>query len=211
MTVGATPPAPEGRKTLAHGVSRGTSAEIPLPHSSVSVAPEGRKNRPPSQRNPTHRTPNHSYAPPGLGQEWIGDTAPSRPHGLRRGLSSFAPPGLGNDISSAAAPARIDCPYDSQRGVYAIAVDLDIESLRRAYGDPYNNAYAEIRNVLKRHGFAWQQGSVYFGDDRINAVTCVLAAIDLSRSLPWFAASVRDIRMLRIEELNDLMPAVQQL
>jgi virulence-associated protein VapD len=94
--------------------------------------------------------------------------------------------------------------------VYAIAFDLDIESLRRNYGDPYNNAYAEIRNVLKRHGFAWQQGSVYFGDETINAVTCVLAAIDLSRSLPWFAASVRDIRMLRIEELNDLMPAVQQ-
>ena len=46
--------------------------------------------------------------------------------------------------------------------------------------------------------------------ERINAVTCVLAAIDLARSLPWFAAAVRDIRMLRIEELNDLMPAVQQ-
>jgi virulence-associated protein VapD len=34
--------------------------------------------------------------------------------------------------------------------------------------------------------------------------------MDLARSLSWFAASVRDIRMLRIEELNDLMPAVQQ-
>jgi virulence-associated protein VapD len=34
--------------------------------------------------------------------------------------------------------------------------------------------------------------------------------LDLARSLPWFAASVRDIRMLRIEEFNDLMPAVQQ-
>lgn len=99
---------------------------------------------------------------------------------------------------------------DGRKRVYAIAFDLDIESLRRAYGDPYNNAYAEIRSVLKRHGFVWQQGSVYFGDERINAVTCVLAAMDLSRSLPWFAASVRDIRMLRIEELNDLMPAVQQ-
>ena len=94
--------------------------------------------------------------------------------------------------------------------VYAIAFDLDIESLRKTYGEPYNNAYAEIRSVLKRHGFVWQQGSVYFGGDQINAVTCVLAAMDLSRSLPWFAASVRDIRMLRIEELNDLMPAVQQ-
>lgn len=99
---------------------------------------------------------------------------------------------------------------EGRKRVYAIAFDLDIDSLRRAYGDPYNNAYAEIRNVLKRHGFTWQQGSVYFGDEGINAVTCVLAAIDLSRSLPWFASSVRDIRMMRIEELNDLMPAVQQ-
>ena len=94
--------------------------------------------------------------------------------------------------------------------MYAIAFDMDIESLRMNYGDPYNNAYLEIKRVLQKHGFAWQQGSVYFGDERINAVTCVLAAIDLSNTLPWFAASVRDIRMLRIEELNDLMPAVQQ-
>ena len=94
--------------------------------------------------------------------------------------------------------------------VYAIAFDMDIESLRQNYGDPYNHAYVEIRRVLEGHGFTWQQGSVYFGGERINAVTCVLAAIDLAQSLPWFAASVRDIRMLRIEEMNDLMPAVQQ-
>ena len=93
--------------------------------------------------------------------------------------------------------------------VYAIAFDMDIEQLRTNYGDPYNNAYLEIRRVLQRHGFAWQQGSVYFGGPEVTAVTCVLAAQDLARSLPWFAASVRDIRMLRIEELNDLMPAVQ--
>src|SRR5881392_387725 len=77
--------------------------------------------------------------------------------------------------------------------MYAIAFDMDIESLRTNYGDPYNNAYMEIKRVLQKHGFVWQQGSVYFGDERINAVTCVLAAIDLSNSLPWFAASVRDI------------------
>ncbi len=50
----------------------------------------------------------------------------------------------------------------------------------------------------------------HFGGDKVNAVTCVLAAIELSRTLPWFAASVRDIRMLRIEKFNDLMPAIQQ-
>ena len=94
--------------------------------------------------------------------------------------------------------------------VYAIAFDMDIESLRLTYGDPYNNAYSEIRKVLEQHGFKWQQGSVYFGGPEINAVTCVLAAMDLAKTLPWFAASVRDIRMMRIEELNDLMPAVQE-
>jgi len=93
--------------------------------------------------------------------------------------------------------------------MYAIAFDVDIEPLRNNFGDPYNNAYMEIRKILEEHGFNWQQGSTYFGGDQINAVTCVLAAIDLAQRLPWFSASVRDIRMLRIEELNDLMPAVQ--
>lgn len=100
--------------------------------------------------------------------------------------------------------------FEGPHRMYAIAFDMDIESLRQNFGDPYNGAYTEIRKVLQRHGFAWQQGSVYFGDERVNAVTCVLAAIDLGRSLSWFASSVRDIRMLRIEELNNLMPAVQQ-
>jgi virulence-associated protein VapD len=105
---------------------------------------------------------------------------------------------------------EFDAITSKEGRVYAIAFDMDIESLKSNYGDPYNNAYYEIRRVLQKHGFTWQQGSLYFGGEQINAVTCVLAAMDLARSLPWFAASVRDIRMLRIEELNDLMPAVQQ-
>lgn len=42
----------------------------------------------------------------------------------------------------------------------------------------------------------------------MNAVKCVMAAQALSRQLTWFKASVRDIRMLRIEEMNDLEPAL---
>ena len=94
--------------------------------------------------------------------------------------------------------------------MYAIAFDMDIESLRQHYGDPYNGAYLEIRRVLERFCFKWQQGSTYFGGETVNAVTCVMAAMELARTYPWFAPSVRDIRMLRIEENNDLMPAVQQ-
>ncbi len=42
-------------------------------------------------------------------------------------------------------------------------------------------------------------------EERVYAIS-----FDLSRSLPWFTGSVRNIQMLRIEELIDLMPAVQQ-
>lgn len=93
--------------------------------------------------------------------------------------------------------------------MYAIAFDLDTETLKQSYPNPsYTNAYGDIRKVLEPLGFAWQQGSVYFGGNEMNAVKCVMAAQALSRQLPWFKASVRDIRMLRIEEMNDLEPAL---
>lgn len=92
---------------------------------------------------------------------------------------------------------------------YAIAFDLDTETLKQAYpNDSWNNAYGDIRKTLGPLGFTWQQGSVYFGGDGVNAVKCVLAAQQLSQKYTWFKASVRDIRMLRIEEMNDLSPAL---
>jgi virulence-associated protein VapD len=77
-----------------------------------------------------------------------------------------------------------------------VLIQRDHESLRHNYGDPYNNAYLEIRRVLVTHGFTWQQRNVYFGGEEINAVTCVLAAIDLSRQLPWFAGCATRWRIL---------------
>ena len=38
--------------------------------------------------------------------------------------------------------------------MYAIAFDMDIEALKNHYGDPDNNAYAEIRRVLQKQGFS---------------------------------------------------------
>jgi len=95
--------------------------------------------------------------------------------------------------------------------MYAIAFDLDTEALKTTYGgSSWNNACMDIRKELDSMGFTWQQGSVYFGGDKVNAVTCVLAAGRLTRKYAWFAASVRDIRMLRIEEMNDLRPAIDE-
>jgi virulence-associated protein VapD len=92
---------------------------------------------------------------------------------------------------------------------YAITFDLDTETLKQAYpGSSWNNAYADIRKTLEPLGFIWQQGSVYFGNSDMNAVKCVIAAQTLSKTYSWFKSSVRDIRMLRIEEMNDLSPAL---
>ncbi|MBV8971128.1 MAG: virulence factor [Sphingomonadaceae bacterium] len=94
--------------------------------------------------------------------------------------------------------------------MYAIVLDLDTATLEQTYHNTsWRNAYVDIRNVLGRHGFTNQQGSTYFGDDEVDAVTCVLAVQELTRTYDWFEPSVRDIRMLRIEDNNDLMPAIR--
>src|SRR5260363_197139 len=71
--------------------------------------------------------------------------------------------------------------------MYAISFDLDTEQLKQQYpNDSWQNAYDDIRKELMPLGFTWQQGSVYFGDENMNAVKCVLAAQVLSKAYPWF-------------------------
>lgn len=120
-----------------------------------------------------------------------------------------------SELLSAGAEIVSQMPPILDNGVstmYALAFDLDTASLQQTYHvSSYSNAYNEIRSKLGTYGFDWQQDSVYYGNkETVNAVTCVLAVIDLTNSYSWFAASVRDIRMLRIEEQNDLLPAIQQ-
>lgn len=96
--------------------------------------------------------------------------------------------------------------------MYAIAFDLHQDTLSKTYGSAtYTNAYNDIRKVLNSFGFERQQGSVYFGSDKVDAVTCVLAVQELTKRYMWFSASVEDIRMLRIEDNNDLRPAIDMI
>lgn len=105
-------------------------------------------------------------------------------------------------------------PNESIRGgrMYAICFDLDQDQLRRHYPNAETTgAYHDIRRALEKFGFARQQGSVYFGNNTVTPVTCVMAVQAVQKSCPWFAKVVSDIRMLRIEEHNDLMPAIGEL
>ena len=92
---------------------------------------------------------------------------------------------------------------------YAIAFDLNIEELKNNYPNSYNNAYSEIRSFLEDKGFSRQQGSVYFGNDTVDAVSSVTSIQELAKLKPWFYPSITDIRLLRIEDNNDLMPAIK--
>jgi virulence-associated protein VapD len=118
---------------------------------------------------------------------------------------------IGHVSAGARAIIGLSPPGPNQRRMYAITFDMDTEALQQAYpGDSWRSAYVEIRRILIEEGFDWQQGSVYFGNpNRIDAVKCVIAAQRLARELPWFGESVRDVRMLRIEENNDLGPAIE--
>lgn len=94
---------------------------------------------------------------------------------------------------------------------YAITFDLDTQILQEVYpSTSWNNAYSDIRNFLEAKGFDHMQGSVYFGRPEIDVVSCIVAAQELATAFDWFEPSVRDIRMLRIEENNDLLPALSK-
>lgn len=93
--------------------------------------------------------------------------------------------------------------------MYAVTFDIDTNCVSENGVNPPSKIYGDIRKFMEQHGFRWQQGSVYFGDDSINAVTCVTTIQILVKQMPCFATCVKDVRMLKIEENNDLMPAVK--
>ncbi len=92
--------------------------------------------------------------------------------------------------------------------VYAIAFDIDTHIAERVLGDNWKNCYGMIERGLAAHGFKRQQGSLFFGTPESNAITCVLAVRDLDDRHAWFSRIVKDLRMLRIDEDNDLRPAL---
>jgi len=93
--------------------------------------------------------------------------------------------------------------------MYAICFDLDVNHLEQCH--PAGNrtsGYDDIRRVMERHGFRGQQGSVYFGGN--DPVDCFVVVNELTERYEWFKYVVRDIRMLRVEENNDLTRIVRR-
>ena len=91
--------------------------------------------------------------------------------------------------------------------MFAIAFDMDIKELRSTYGEPYNNAYYEIKIILRQYNFFNTQGSVYLtdSDDMANLFSAIYAL----KNTPWFRTSVRDIRAFKVENWSDFTAIVK--
>lgn len=93
--------------------------------------------------------------------------------------------------------------------MYAIAFDLNVDDLRKFYGEPYNSAFAEIRKDLEYLGFEWMQGSVYLSTNEKDSLTNVYKAINKLSKIEWFKKSVRDIKAFKVEDLSDFTEIVK--
>ena len=85
--------------------------------------------------------------------------------------------------------------------MFAIAFDMVVSDLKEHYGEPYNNAYYEIRAVLRQYDFYNTQGSVYLTQK--NDMVTLHRAIDALKKIVWFKKSVRDIRAFRVEDWSN--------
>ena len=91
--------------------------------------------------------------------------------------------------------------------MFAIAFDMVVADLKEHYGEPYNNAYFEIRSVLRQFDFFNTQGSVYLTQN--NDMANLFRAIDALKKIDWLRNSVRDIRSFRIEDWSDFTAVVK--
>lgn len=90
--------------------------------------------------------------------------------------------------------------------MYAVLIDLDTDSLLEY--EKLNNVNQQIKIYMIENGFIWKKGNIYFGNENITAVNCVLVIQKLAHKYSWFSTCVKEVRMFRIEENTDLLPAL---
>ena len=91
--------------------------------------------------------------------------------------------------------------------MFAIAFDLVVADTMQNHPKSVSQAHADIGGTLAGFGFERVQGSLYTtpSEDLAN----LFGAITALRALPWFPASVRDIRAFRVEQWSDFTKVVK--
>jgi virulence-associated protein VapD len=89
----------------------------------------------------------------------------------------------------------------------AITYTLSEPAAARLHPDGLARAHTDIDSTLRRHDFRLVNTSFYVTDSD-DMATLFLAILAL-KALPWFPASVRDIRGFRVDLWSDLTPIVK--
>jgi virulence-associated protein VapD len=92
--------------------------------------------------------------------------------------------------------------------MFAVAFDLDVAATDRAHPRNARQAYLDVEVTLRRYGFERVQGSVYVSTEE--DLTKVVRAMNALKALPWFPASVRDIRAFRVEQWSDFTALIKE-
>ena len=97
-----------------------------------------------------------------------------------------------------------------ERGrAYAILIVFDEERLgRHRPGDGVEGVERDVDRDLADRGFTALRHGFYVGDGTIDAVRSVMVVQDMADAFAWFAPSLLDARLLRIEESSDLRIAL---
>ena len=99
--------------------------------------------------------------------------------------------------------------------MYALTIDLDLEKIssflvgftRKDLGRATSDMFREIADILSEEGFTPSMSiGLYYGGPEVTVVKCVLASMRVSKECSWFLDVVQDIRMMRVEESNDILP-----
>ena len=94
--------------------------------------------------------------------------------------------------------------------MYGIVFDIEIDVLKRWYGDSYNRAFDEIRQELEEVGFERAMGNLYISHSSRENLTHVYCAINRLSKINWFKKSVRDIRAFKVEDWSDFAEIVKE-
>lgn len=74
-----------------------------------------------------------------------------------------------------------------------ITFDLDTQQLKKYYPtDSWQNAYYDIRMIMKSNGFEWQQGSTYTSKKGVSSAFATKVIEELTKKLPWINVCMRD-------------------
>jgi virulence-associated protein VapD len=92
--------------------------------------------------------------------------------------------------------------------MFAIAFDLKLADAEKHHPKGALQAYRDISRTMGKFNYRRVQGSVCVTDDHVMAN--LLRAILALEALPWFPASVRDIRGFRIEDWSDFTSLIKE-